>query len=115
MPVLVRHLEQRLDEQPSSVVDPDVDAAEAFDGCVRQPLDVLGPPGVADEHERVATGLVHRLLGRRSLVERHAGDIGAGTREGGRDRLADAARGAGDDGAPARQGERRGRGHGDVG
>ena len=102
VPVLVRHLEQRLDEQPRRVVDPDVDATEAVDGRVRQALDVLAPSGVADQHERVTARLAHRSLGRRSLLERHARDVGAGSGERHGDRLPDAARGTGDDRAPVR-------------
>ena len=111
VPIVVGRLEEGLDDQPGGVVDPDVDAAEAFYGLLGEPLDVAGIARVAGEHERFATGFADGTLGLGRLLERHAGDVGARLRERDRDRLADAPRRAGDHGRAAAQVEPGGRCH----
>ncbi len=105
-PVLLGRLEKRLHEQACRVVDPDVEPAEAVDRRRRGPLELGGQARVADEVHRSAARLGDRGRGLGAVVEREPHDVGARPGNGDRDRLADAARGAGDDRAAAAEIER---------
>ena len=109
VPLLVGGLQQRLDEQPGRVVDPDVDPAEAIHRELAQCVDLRRVAGVARDQDAVGAGLPHPGLGRLGavrigLVDPCDGSPRRAQRDG--DRAADAGRRAGDDRAPATKVER---------
>ena len=100
-PLGVAHLVDRLFAPQRSVVDQDVDAAEAFERGLRHRLDRGGIGDVGEDGDRLAAGrfdLAHDAVGFR-LVRTHIDHHRrAGGRQLQRDGAADIAPGAGDDG-----------------
>ena len=97
---LVVHVEERGVEAAARVVDEDVDAVERRDPRVHR----VGVAHVEQLGVRVAAGGRDLLGGAGQAVGVAVADrdVGAEARERGRDRRADALRGAGDDGAAGR-------------
>ena len=100
VPVTLAHLEERHARVDPRVVDEDVEATQRVDDARDHLLRLDGPRDVGLHHHGTDAGLadlLHRLLGRRAIIEVIDADIGAvaGEREG--DGPPDPLLGAGDE------------------
>ena len=97
----VAHLGERLFAPQRRVVDEDIDTAELLDGRIRHRLHRYGVGDVADMDQRLAAGgldLARDGVRLGAVAARVDHDRGAALRQRQRDRAADIAPGAGDDG-----------------